>query len=359
MFDSYFKDKKVFVTGHTGFKGSWLLVFLHLLNAKVKGYALEPPPGDNLYNVIDGNNLCESDINDINDLDHLKESLASFKPDIVLHLAAQPLVRLSYQKPIQTYQTNVMGTANLLEAVRQLEHKCEVVCITTDKVYENKEWYYPYRETDRLGGYDPYSSSKACAEILISSYRQSFFNPNEYANHNKSIASARAGNVIGGGDWAKDRIIPDIVKALTHNQPVEIRNPNAIRPWQHVIEPLAGYLKLAKSLNDHPKGFSDAWNFGPQMQDRIAVGELVKLAIDEWGSGSYQIPENIKQPHEAGLLMLDVSKTVKYLEWKPTYSSSTAITQTIRWYKAVQQNKNPLDVCISQIEDYMQDVSQI
>jgi len=359
MFDNFFSKKRIFVTGHTGFKGSWLLVFLHLLDAEVKGYALAPEEGDNLFDLIGGDNLCKSEINDINDLEKLNASIAEFCPDIVLHLAAQPLVRLSYEEPINTYQTNVMGTAHILEAVKQLDYKCEVVCITTDKVYENKEWDYPYRENDRLGGYDPYSSSKACAEILISSFRQSFFNPGDYLGHQKSIASARAGNVIGGGDWAKDRIIPDIIRAFNKDQPVEVRNPFAVRPWQHVIEPLAGYLRLAKLLSDQPKKYCEAWNFGPLMQDSIPVGKLVNIAISEWGSGKMESPDNIKQPHEAGLLMLDVSKTMKHLKWKPVYNSEQAISKTIRWYKSVQEGANPLEVCISQIKEYIADANLV
>ena len=327
-----YKNKKVFLTGHTGFKGSWMLSWLNFLGASVKGYSLSPLP-ISLYNSINGNELCESVIGDVRDGALLQKSIIDFQPDFIFHLAAQPLVRLSYENPSQTFSINAIGTANLLDAVRLLKNPCNVIIITTDKVYENKEWQYPYRENDRLGGYDPYSASKACAELVVSSYRNSFFNPNDFNKHQKSIATARAGNVIGGGDWAKDRIIPDTVTALSQNQPIEVRNPNSVRPWQHVLESVSGYLHLGKKMVENPILFSDSWNFGPNADDNLTVETLVKIAIETWGCGEYVKPEQLNQPHEAGLLKLDISKTVNALDWHPKYNSLKAIKKTIQWYK--------------------------
>jgi CDP-glucose 4,6-dehydratase len=242
-------------------------------------------------------------------------------------------VRLSYEIPSDTFAINAIGTAYVVDAVRKLTKPCAVVLITTDKVYENREWHYPYRETDRLGGYDPYSASKACAELIISSYRNSFFNPEGYSKHLKSIASARAGNVIGGGDWAKDRIIPDIVRALSKNESIEVRNPNAVRPWQHVLEPIGGYLHLGTKMVDDPIKYANAWNFGPLAEDNLTVGSLVEIAIKAWGKGDYKTPILTNQPHEAGLLKLDISKTVSELGWQPKYNSRKAIELTLEWYK--------------------------
>jgi len=329
-----YAGKKVFLTGHTGFKGSWMLAWLHLLGAHVKGYSLAPETSPNLYELLDGDALCESVIADLSERDKLTQAVLEFQPDFIFHLAAQPLVRLSYEQPAETFQTNALGTAYLLDAVRQLTKPCTVVLITTDKVYENKEWVYPYRETDRLGGYDPYSASKACAELVINSYVQSFFNSNAFDQHQKGIAVGRAGNVIGGGDWSRDRIIPDIVRALQGSQPVQVRNPAAVRPWQHVLEPIGGYLLLGARLAAAPQQFASAWNFGPLADDTKTVEALVLEAIDIWGSGQYDKPALTGQPHEAGLLKLDISKALTYLDWKPVFDSKTAIAQTIDWYKA-------------------------
>jgi CDP-glucose 4,6-dehydratase len=317
---STYQGKKVFLTGHTGFKGAWLLRWLHILGAHVKGYALAPANEEDLYNLISGDTL-------------------SFQPDFIFHLAAQPLVRLSYEVPAETFMVNAVGTAYVLDAVRKLDKPCTVVLITTDKVYENKEWVYPYRETDRLGGYDPYSASKACAELVINSYVQSFFNPAILAQHQKAIASARAGNVIGGGDWAKDRIIPDIVRALRAGQPVTVRNPYAVRPWQHVLEPLGGYLLLGAKMAVEPLRYGGAWNFGPHVEDNKTVGDLVATALAAWGSGHYEIPALVGQPHEAGLLKLDINKAVNELHWQPKYSAAQAIDKTLAWYKSFNLNK--------------------
>lgn len=329
-----YQGKKVLLTGHTGFKGSWLLAWLHLLGAQVKGYALAPETSPSLYDLLGGDALCESVIADLSARDTLERAVLDFQPDYIFHLAAQPLVRLSYEQPAETFQVNALGTAYLLEAVRQLAKPCTVVLITTDKVYENKEWVYPYRETDRLGGYDPYSASKACAELVINSYVQSFFNPAAYDKHQKAIAVGRAGNVIGGGDWSRDRIIPDIVRALQAGQPVQVRNPAAVRPWQHVLEPLGGYLVLGARLAAAPQEFAGAWNFGPLADDTKTVEALVQEAMDIWGVGQYDKPALTGQPHEAGLLKLDISKALTYLDWKPVFNSKTAIAQTIDWYKA-------------------------
>jgi CDP-glucose 4,6-dehydratase len=328
-----YQGKKVFLTGHTGFKGAWLLRWLHLLGAQVKGYALAPANEDDLYNLIQGETLCHSVIADLRDAARVEQEILSFQPDFIFHLAAQPLVRLSYEVPAETFLVNAIGTAYVLDAVRKLGTPCTIVSITTDKVYENKEWVYPYRETDRLGGYDPYSASKACAELVINSYVQSFFSPDVFAQHRKAVVSARAGNVIGGGDWAKDRIIPDIVRALRAGQPVTVRNPHAVRPWQHVLEPLSGYLLLGAKLAAEPLHYGGAWNFGPHTEDNKTVGDLVSIAIAAWGSGNYEIPALVGQPHEAGLLKLDINKAVNELQWQPKYSAAQAIDKTLVWYK--------------------------
>ncbi|MEY2921655.1 MAG: CDP-glucose 4,6-dehydratase [Bacteroidota bacterium] len=343
-----YKGKKVFLTGHTGFKGSWLLKTLSLLGATVKGYALAPQTENDLYHLINGDKLCNSVIADLRDKKRLAQELISFEPDFVFHLAAQPLVRLSYQIPVETFEVNVIGTANLLDAVKLTSKKCSVVLITTDKVYHNNEWEYPYRENDRLGGYDPYSASKACAELLIDSYRNSFFNINEYNKHLKGIAVARAGNVIGGGDWSKDRLIPDIVRSLIKNETITIRNPNAVRPWQHVLEPIMGYLSLGQCLNDNPIFYAQAYNFGPQAQDALSVEQMLKLAINAWGNGTYKLEKNDKQPHEAGLLKLDISKVATQLNWHPKMNANQTVKFTIDWYANFKADKNGISAFTEQ-----------
>jgi CDP-glucose 4,6-dehydratase len=330
----YYRGKNVFITGHTGFKGSWLTKILFDLGANVKGYALKPYTNPSLFVEIKGDTLCESLIHDIRDVKTLKRAIIDFKPDYIFHLAAQPLVRLSYEIPIDTFETNAIGTANLLEAVRGLENKCAVVLITTDKVYKNIESTHAYTETDQLGGYDPYSASKACAELIIDSYRNSFFNYSHYKSHGKSIAVARAGNVIGGGDWGEDRLLPDILKALSVNQEIVIRNPIAIRPWQHVIEPIMGYLELGVQLSNDPFRYGQAFNFGPDLLDNCTVEEVVKQSLKYWNKGNYRIDNTKGQPHEAGLLMLDINKSLQYLNWKPIFDSTIAIETTINWYKS-------------------------
>jgi CDP-glucose 4,6-dehydratase len=327
-----YKNKRVFITGHTGFKGTWMTETLKIFGAQVKGYALECENRNDLFNLQNCENSCLNVIADIRDKEKLIDEITSFRPDFIFHLAAQPLVRESYNIPCDTFEVNALGTAYLLDAVRSLDNKCSLVLITTDKVYQNKEWDYPYRENDRLGGYDPYSASKACAENIISSYRNSFFNLSDISNHKKGIAVARAGNVIGGGDWSKDRLLPDIVNSLNDNKTIIIRSPDSIRPWQHVLEPIIGYVMLGLRLDEDPVAFSEAYNFGPNSEDNIRVEDLVKMCIDCWGSGSYEV---IKQNllHESKLLKLDISKTKTKLNWRPIYNSDTSIRLTINWYK--------------------------
>ncbi|OXA92260.1 CDP-glucose 4,6-dehydratase [Flavobacterium hercynium] len=328
-----YKGKKVFLTGHTGFKGSWMLKTLSLLGATIKGYALEPNTENDLYYLINGSSICDSVTADLRDKTRLEREILDFQPDFIFHLAAQPLVRLSYDIPAETFEVNVIGTANVLDSVRLLKNKCEIVLITTDKVYQNNEWIYPYRENDRLGGYDPYSASKACAELLIDSYRSSFFNNKTYEIHKKAIAVARAGNVIGGGDWSKDRLIPDIAKAFAYDKAVVIRNPKSVRPWQHVLEPIVAYLLLGANLSKKPLDFNQAYNFGPNLSDALTVENMLKLAIASWGKGDYKIEFDEHLPHEAGLLKLDISKAVTELNWQPKMNAENAVNMTIDWYK--------------------------
>jgi CDP-glucose 4,6-dehydratase len=344
--------KKVLLTGHTGFKGAWLLTWLQQLGAEIAGFALPPEQDDDLYNLINGDALCKSFIGDIRNSEELRSAVESFQPDFIFHLAAQSLVRRSYQSPSETFDVNVMGTVNLLEVLRGLQKECTIVIITTDKVYENREWHYPYRESDHLGGYDPYSASKAAAEIVVSSYRRSFFNTDTFNIHRKAIASARAGNVIGGGDRAKDRIIPDLVNALTNGKELTVRNPYSVRPWQHVLEPLSGYLLLGAKLKQEPARYADAWNFGPYIDDCLTVKELVDRAFAYWGKGSYITEPSVKKDlHEASLLKLDISKTIADLGWKPRFNSSQAIEQTLEWYRSASGG-NALLLTQQQISKY-------
>ena len=329
-----YRGKRVLLTGHTGFKGSWMLEWLHLLGAEVTGYALAPDT-DAHYTLIGGDQKCRSVIADVRDLTRLATVVRETQPDHIFHLAAQPLVRASYEQPVDTFATNVMGTNNLLEGVRLAAKPVTVVVITTDKVYHNREWIHPYRETDRLGGYDPYSASKACAELVVDSYRSSFFNRDAIDSHGVGLATARAGNVIGGGDWSHDRIIPDLVRALRTGETLQMRAPGAVRPWQHVLDPIGGYLLLGARLAEAPDVFSTAYNFGPDQHDAMTVEALVQHAIAVWGAGDYELPpENSRHPHEAGLLKLDTSKAVAELGWRPELGGRHAIAQTMAWYKA-------------------------
>ncbi|MDC0933633.1 CDP-glucose 4,6-dehydratase [Arcobacteraceae bacterium] len=336
LFSGIYKNKTVLVTGHTGFKGSWLVYWLNKIGAKVVGYSLEAPTNPNHIDLLDLNTT--SIIGDIRDLDKLNKTFEEYKPDIVFHLAAQPLVRLSYENPIETYETNVMGTLKVLEACRQNNVKA-IVNITSDKAYENKEWIWGYRENDPMGGYDPYSSSKGCADLLVNSYRNSYFNINEYKkSHHTLISSCRAGNVIGGGDWAQDRLITDIMVSVSQNKKVSIRNPNATRPWQHVLEPLSGYLNIGQKLLEEKVEFSDAWNFGPSDEGSINVEEVVNHVKKHWDKIDYEINRDAKQLHEANLLKLDCSKAHILLNWKDVWDSKTTFEKTVKWYKSYYEN---------------------
>lgn len=350
-----YRGKRVFLTGHTGFKGAWMLKTLSLLGAEIKGYALDPQTKNDLFYLIEGDRLCESVIADIRNKKRLEAEIVTFQPDFVFHLAAQPLVRMSYEMPAETFEVNVIGTANILDGVRLLEKKCNVVLITTDKVYLNKEWEYPYRENDILGGYDPYSASKACTELLISSYRNSFFNPKDYDRHLKGLATARAGNVIGGGDWSKDRLIPDVISCLVNRKPVSIRNPNSVRPWQHVLEPVVGYLILGMHLEKDHSVYGKSYNFGPRLGDSWSVIDLVQSAISSWGYGELEIIEDVNQPHEAGMLKLDISKVMAELNWTPKMNVEMAVKLTLDWYRSFMDDRRSIaDFTLNQIKDFLE-----
>ena len=332
LFNGIYNNKTVLVTGHTGFKGSWLCFWLIQMGAKVIGYSLEPPTSPNHFELL--NLDMVSVIGDIRDSDKLNAVFAQYQPEIVFHLAAQPLVRLSYKEPVETFETNVIGTLKVFEACRNTKSVRAIVNITSDKCYENKEWVWGYRENDPMGGYDPYSASKGCAELVTSSYRNSFFNVNEYGkSHNVLLASCRAGNVIGGGDWAKDRLMTDIMVAVSEGKKVVIRNPRATRPWQHVLEPLSGYLMLGQKLLEGKKEFAQAWNFGPGEQGAITVKEVVENIKKYWDKIDYEINQDVDQPHEAGLLKLDCSKAYMLLKWRDVWDSDTTFKKTVNWYK--------------------------
>lgn len=350
---SFWRGKKVFVTGHSGFKGAWLSIFLHSLGAEVKGYSLAPPTNPSLYDLCRIHELVHSEIADIRDGDRLKKSMATFNPDVVFHMAAQPLVRESYLNPVDTYSVNVMGTVNLFEAVRNCSNIKSVVNVTTDKCYENKEWVWGYRENERLGGYDPYSNSKACSELVTSSYRSSYFNPDRYGDHGVGIASARAGNVIGGGDWAKDRLIPDCLGSLTKAEKIVVRNPQAIRPWQHVLEPLSGYLTLAQKLYADGPTYGGAWNFGPAEEDARKVLWIVEKLCAKWGgNASFDLAPK-SELHEAHFLKLDCSKARAQLGWHPKWNLDQSLDRIIEWTKAFSAGSDVRNVCLDQITDYI------
>lgn len=348
----FWNKKRVLVTGHTGFKGSWLSLILSNLEAEVYGYSLEPPTNPSLFEEARINELMNSHIGDIRNFDNLLQVIKTVKPQIVIHMAAQPLVRESYKNPVDTYSINVMGTVNLFEVVRSVPGIKAIVNVTTDKCYENREWYWGYRENEPMGGYDPYSNSKGCSELVTSAYRNSFFNSQDYSKHGVALASARAGNVIGGGDWAEDRLIPDFIRAITLSNEVKIRSPYSIRPWQHVLDPLAGYLLLAERLyNDGPK-FAEAWNFGPDDTDARNVGWISEKFSELWGEGfSYSIDKD-PQPHEATYLKLDCSKAKAELGWYPRWSLEKALESTIEWYETWFSKGDVRKLCFSQIEEY-------
>lgn len=356
LFNAFYRGKRVLVTGHTGFKGSWLSIWLHELGAEVVGVAQAPFTERDNYVLSGIGKKIKADLRaDIRDGERLKEIFREYQPEIVFHLAAQPLVRLSCDIPVETYETNVMGTIHVLEAIRATESVRVGVMITTDKCYENKEQIWGYRENEPMGGYDPYSSSKGAAEIAINSWRRSFFNPKDYGtNHHVSISSVRAGNVIGGGDWALDRIIPDCIKALEANLPIEIRSPKAIRPWQHVLEPLSGYMLLAQKMWDEPTKYSEGWNFGPRTESITPVWDVAMEVVKEYGSGDLKDLSDPNALHEAKLLMLDISKAKFQLGWEPRMNIHQCIALTIDWYKRYQ-DMDVYELCVEQIRKYIRD----
>ncbi len=337
LFEGIYSGKKVLITGHTGFKGSWLAKWLHLMGAEVFGYALKPPSVPNHISLL---NLKISSVEaDIRDLEKLSDYIAAIRPEIVFHLAAQALVRASYNDPLGTYTTNVIGTLNLFEACRKTGSVKAIVNVTSDKCYENKEWVWGYRENDPVGGFDPYSSSKGCSELLTSSYRNSYFNPDEFIiKHDVLLASGRAGNVIGGGDWADDRLIPDMVRAASLKLPVVVRNPYSTRPWQHVLETLSGYLTLGWRLLEKKPEFAGAWNFGPGSENNISVMAICKLFKKYWDTLKVEYAQNSSKQHEAGLLMLDCSKAHKLMKWKSVWDIEKTLEKTINWYKVYYEN---------------------
>ncbi len=354
---NFWENKTVFLTGHTGFKGTWLSLWLTHKGAKVVGYALNPPTAPSLFELAQVKDIMhKSHIGDINDREKLEAAVLQSNPDIVIHMAAQPLVRTSYRDPVYTYQTNVMGTVYLMEAVRKCTSVKAVVNVTTDKCYDNKEWVWGYRENEALGGYDPYSSSKACSELVTSSYRNSFFNTERYEEHGVALASARAGNVIGGGDWAEDRLIPDIVRALTNNEVIKIRNPHAIRPWQHVLEPLNGYMLLCQYLYEFGPKYAQAWNFGPFDHDAKPVQWIVEKLLEKWSGPTlgYEVDSTGDHPHEAHYLKLDISKARQLLQWNPRWSLDQALDKIVTWTEASfsQSNNKIQEMTFKQIVEY-------
>jgi CDP-glucose 4,6-dehydratase len=344
--------KRVLVTGHTGFKGGWLALDLAMKGAKVIGLALEPNTKPSLFRAAQLDSVVDSRIGDIRDFDRVLAILSETKPEIVFHLAAQPLVRRSYREPLETFDTNVLGTTKILEAIRKVGSVSAVVVVTTDKCYENKEWYWGYRETDQLGGHDPYSASKACAEIVVSAYRSSFFTGKGSAGHPTALASARAGNVIGGGDWAEDRLIPDMVRAFQQMKPVTIRNPGSVRPWQHVLEPVEAYIELAAKLSEEPLKFASAWNFGPELSDAIPVAEIVKTFASFWGDGATWEVDSAPQVHETTFLRLDCSKAALELGWQPTLNIEDSLRLTAQWYQEFGRGSDMSKFTANQILEY-------
>lgn len=357
-FTEIYRNKKVLITGHTGFKGSWLSLWLTELGANVIGYSLNVPTQPSLFEAIRMKDKVIHIIGDVRDEKHLMTVFEEYQPEFVFHLAAQPLVRMSYKEPKLTYETNIMGTVNLLECVRKTKSVRVCIIVTSDKCYENKEWFYGYREIDPLGGYDPYSSSKACAEMVTSAYRNSFFNPKDYGKiHNVSLSSVRAGNVIGGGDWAEDRIIPDCIKALSQNKQIILRHPLSIRPWQYILDPLGGYLILSTLMFKEGHRYSDAYNFGPDNANIITVENLTNLVIQCWGSGNYECEkESLNSPYETQLLKLDITKVQTMLNWNPVYNINESVERTIHWYKSFYNGagtKKMYELTVEEVWNYM------
>ncbi len=350
---AFWQGKRVLLTGHTGFKGSWLSLWLQSMGAQVVGYALAPPTNPSLFEVAKVGSGMTSIIGDIRDLEHLRKVFAEHKPEIVIHMAAQPLVRYSYIEPVETYSTNVMGTVNLLEAVRSTNSVRAVVNVTTDKCYENREWAWGYRENEAMGGFDPYSSSKGCAELVTAAYRNSYFHPEKYKTHRVALATGRAGNVIGGGDWAEDRLIPDIMRAITEGKPVNIRNPHAIRPWQHVLEPLSGYLVLAQKLYQEGASYAEGWNFGPNDEDAKPVQWIVEKLTKSWGELASWVLDGGEHPHEAHYLKLDCSKAKARLDWHPRWHLEDALSAIVDWHRAYRDEKDMKEFTLGQIQQYV------
>jgi len=349
---AFWKGKRVLLTGHTGFKGSWLSLWLQSMGAEVIGYALAPSTSPSLFEVAEVSKGMTSLVGDIRDLEHLRTVFTKYQPEIVIHMAAQALVRYSYIEPVETYSTNVMGTVNLLEAVRSTGSVKAVVNVTSDKCYENREWAWGYRENEPMGGFDPYSNSKGCSELVSAAYRSSFFNPSQHAQHGVALATARAGNVIGGGDWARDRLIPDILAAFETGQQVAIRNPHATRPWQHVLEPLRGYLTLAEHLYTDGPSFAEGWNFGPHSDDAKPVEWIVQQLAERWKQGaSWQVDAG-EHPHEANYLKLDISKAAQRLHWHPVLRLDSALGLIVDWARARQNGSDMRAITQQQIADY-------
>ncbi len=353
MNPEFWRGKRVLMTGHTGFKGSWLSLWLQSMGAVVTGYALSPPSNPSLFEVANVGNGMTSVIGDVRDLNFLQKTMLDANPEIVIHMAAQPLVRNSYVNPVETYATNVMGSVHLLESVRNTKSVKAVVNVTSDKCYENREWVWGYREDEAMGGYDPYSNSKGCAELVTAAYRSSFFNPEQYKEHGVAVASARAGNVIGGGDWAVDRLIPDFIRAIVAGETVVIRSPNAIRPWQHVLEPLSGYLVLAEKLYTQGPQFAESWNFGPSEADAKSVEWIINELVSHWGDGaSFRIDLSPPSLHEAHFLKLDCSKARMKIGWQPKWDAMETIKRICSWHKAHLEGQDMNKYTLSEIKQY-------
>lgn len=353
IFDNFYAGKRVLITGHTGFKGSWLSIWLHELGAEVVGVGLEPYTDKDNFVLSGIGGKIRADLRaDIRDAQAVQQIFDTYQPEIVFHLAAQPLVRYSYEEPVVTWETNVMGTINVMEAFRRCVSAKVAVMITTDKCYENREQHHAYTEDEPMGGYDPYSSSKGADEIAISSWRRSFMNPEEYEKHGKSIASVRAGNVIGGGDWAKDRIIPDCIRAIEANEPIAIRNRHAVRPWQHVLEPLRGYMMLAQKMWEHPTKYCEGWNFGPKMDAVVPVWEVANMLVQSYGKGSLLDKTEPHAVHEANLLMLDINKAEDRLGWTPKMGTQECVELTADWYKRYK-NEFVYNLSVEEINTYI------
>lgn len=351
--------RRVLVTGHTGFKGSWLTLWLHSLGAEVTGYALAPDPLPCLFVAARVEGSCHHVIGDIRDLAQLRAVVRDARPDYLFHLAAQPLVRLSYEQPLETVQTNVLGTTHVLEALRLERNPCAAVIVTSDKCYENRERDAGYREDEAMGGHDVYSMSKGAAELVVASYRRSFFQPADLAKHGIAIATARAGNVIGGGDWARDRLVPDCIAALSTGKQIAVRSPASVRPWQHVLEPLSGYLLLGAKLStgsaEQRSAYCEGWNFGPRLEDARPVADVVRCMLRHWGAGDWEHRRELDSPHEAGVLRLNIEKAASRLSWRPRWGFEDAVKHTVRWYRAHHGGAAPSDLrqlCLDQIQAY-------